>query len=507
MRFLFFLFWCYGNSLCSQPGFNITYKLGEGSASFANILLHKDTLVLHGVNIVKNTPPYEQAAMLVWADTNGNILKSRLYFDSLGRDFLYFSGEPFIRLKDGSGYLVSVNVRKNGALMKVNPAGDFISLTEYVDPTSITDFYRQIIEVEDGFYVAGYKQRTDYLMDGFVMKLDKNGKKRWEKYFDGISRSLRISNMLKTGPNQYIIGAGTTTPSGTPLAQANNSGIIWYTDSLMNIQRKWESPYSLEHGIVNDLRILPDNKLGYLTGRGVVFPVEKYYVQQPKVVVRDANFNLVSERILGTANSPLNRLYNTAPAPDGNYVSSGQLYVEGDRGALADWVYKMTPEGDSIWSVTDTLFYVEGGYAEHYLTGTVVLPGGSVIVCGRVDAYKGNAGKSWAWLLKISKDGCIEASNCVPISTSEEPLSSGGEIKAYPNPAGERAAFEVRLPPGMSAADLHIFDVNGRFIATFALTASGSVVWDTRSVISGVYYYRLTSSGGVSAAGKILVSH
>ncbi len=214
------------------------------------------------------------------------------------------------------------------------------------------------------------------------MKLDKNGKKRWEKYFDGYTRNLILANLSRLDANNYMIGIGTGPHVNTPLDQLSYSGQVLFLDSLMNVKKKWESSYSLEHGIVNDPRILPDGRIAYLTGRLEVFVTEKYTVQQPKFVLRDRDLNLISERTIGIPNSPYNLLYNTASSPDGNYVSSGQLYVDGDRG-----------------------------------------------------------------------------------------------------------------------------DVNGRFIATFALTASGSVVWDTRSVVSGLYYYRLTSSGGGFAAGKILVSH
>lgn len=478
----------WGNAL-SQPGFNLPYDFARVGAAFENILLYKDTLVMHGT-IFSETIPYKSGGMIAWADTNGNILKSRFYFDSLGRDFLYFYGEPFIRLSDGSGYLLSVNVRKNGALMKVNHNGDVVSLTEYVDNTSITDFYRQIIEVEDGFYVLGSKQRTwDYLSDVFIMKLDKNGKKVWEKSFDEPLYNLGVSSFLKLNNNSYVLGFGVSPSSTQPMEQNRYWGKILFTDSLMNVQRKWESIPSLEHGGIKDLRRLDNGNWVYLTDRVEVYPLEKYRVRQPKAIVRDANFNLISERVMGMPSGTLNNLYFTSPSPDGNYVSSGQMAVNGDRPALAGWVYKMTPEGDSIWSVLDTLFYVEGGYVEHYLTGTVVLPGGSTIVCGTVDAYKDNVGKSWAWLLKVSKDGCVEASNCVPVSDLESPENKDGFI-VYPNPANTFLHFND--PNQTQWEAIEIVDISGKTV--LRMNAPSDNRMDVGALTNGIYFVKFIKS-------------
>jgi hypothetical protein len=480
------IFWC-GKAL-GQPGFNLPFDFGRIGANFSNIILNKDTILLHGTAFTEDSP-YKTGLLITWADTNGNILKTRFHLDSLGKNFLYFYGNPFIRLKDGSGYLIFVHVRKNGALMKVNPNGDVVSLTEYVDNTSITDFYRQIIEVDDGFYVAGYKQRLDYLMDGFVMKLDKNGKKRWEKYYDSSGRNTGIGSFLILSPNEFALTTGSS-PNNTqvPINQRSYTNEFFITDSLMNIKKQWKSPMGLEFSS-QGLKNLSGQKWGHLSSDILLFPEDDNWTRQTKYIVRDKDFNKVNEVKLGTGSSRVNVLYNLNLCPDGNYVAAGEMFVGGNRPTQAGWLYKMTPEGDSIWSVLDTLFYIEGGYVEHYLTGTVVLPSGSVIACGIVDAYKGNAGKSWAWLLKVSKDGCIEASNCVPVSDLENPENKDG-FMVYPNPAGTFVYFNDPARTQWEAVE--IMDLSGKTV--LRMDAPSANQMDVGALTNGIYFVKFLKS-------------
>jgi|GEM_PF-1216503 len=86
-------------------------------------------------------------------------------------------------------------------------------------------------------------------------------------------------------------------------------------------------------------------------------------------------------------------------------------------------------------------------------------------------------------------------------------LEAGKTVKVRPNPARENATFELNLSRNLPA-DLQIFDANSRLIANFAsVSTSASVIWNTRSIVSGLYYYRIVSSGAVIASGKIFVNH
>lgn len=78
-------------------------------------------------------------------------------------------------------------------------------------------------------------------------------------------------------------------------------------------------------------------------------------------------------------------------------------------------------------------------------------------------------------------------------------------IIASPNPASTWVAFDYKLVFDKSEGLIRIFDINGRDIKTFEVTGKqGQQLWDTRSVIPGVYIYTI-STNGFSKSGKVII--
>ena len=52
------------------------------------------------------------------------------------------------------------------------------------------------------------------------------------------------------------------------------------------------------------------------------------------------------------------------------------------------------------------------------------------------------------------------------------------------------------LPDDMSKGMIKIIDVYGKIIETIAISGNqGQMIWDTRNIKSGIYYYTLNISG------------
>jgi hypothetical protein len=102
---------------------------------------------------------------------------------------------------------------------------------------------------------------------------------------------------------------------------------------------------------------------------------------------------------------------------------------------------------------------------------------------------------------------------------ASEPLTAEVETYAYPNPFSPR--FDVtrvhyRLPGGASTVTVEVFDFGMQRVRTLLHDAARSgqdeydAIWDGTDdsgsrVRNGVYFYRVTPSGGNPSWGKIMV--
>jgi len=82
----------------------------------------------------------------------------------------------------------------------------------------------------------------------------------------------------------------------------------------------------------------------------------------------------------------------------------------------------------------------------------------------------------------------------------------GPDVEVQPNPAGEWTTFNYSLPDVYSDGMIKISDVNGRIIETFVVSGTqGQMVWDTRKINNGVYFYTFEVNG-ILKSGKIVIS-
>jgi hypothetical protein len=82
----------------------------------------------------------------------------------------------------------------------------------------------------------------------------------------------------------------------------------------------------------------------------------------------------------------------------------------------------------------------------------------------------------------------------------------GGTVSVNPNPANNWTIFEYTLPDAETEGVIEITDFKGHVKELFKITGiQGQQIWDTRSVIPGVYFYTYTVNN-VSTNGKIIIS-
>jgi hypothetical protein len=447
MRYLITLIYCLALlRVNAQLGYSKTYDFDSPGMSFFNIKIQNDTLLVFGP-VYHESIPNLQGLFFAQLDTLGNLLSYHTYFDSLGGDLTARPHCTIYKLINGSGYIIPAGsfTRSTGIICFINGDGEFTKIVEHSDNTSQTEIYNTLIEINDGLLLFGTKSRLDFLIDIFVMKTDKLGNKLWEKYYDSPGRQWLLGTIYKENDNQYLIGAATTKPQNTPFNQLDYQTVFFRIDSSGNKLWQWESQLGLNEIGSSSLQKNNDGNWMYAGGEIMVFANQGYITKNTKIVIRDEDFNLIVEKIVSPPSSELNGFVDIQPTQDGNWLGIGAFTTPPlwtQPNALAGWMYKYDDNLDSIWSREDTVFYNTQIYTDHWLHGAVQLPSGSIIAAGQINVYHPAPGKSWGWLIKVSKDGCIDTLACSVSAIKNGNNYQMKNMKVFPNPTNGLLFFD-----------------------------------------------------------------
>lgn len=203
----------------AQSGFNKKYDLSLPATLFRNLVLDSDTLVLFGIGIQPN--PTQQGIVFAKMDTLGNVHQSKIILDDSGDSYTADLNYSIIKSSDNLGYVI-VGEPKSvyaGFLMKIDKNGNMISYKEQIDSTILVVFQRKVIELNDGFLIAGHKYVLDGTANIFLMKTDKSGNKLWEKSYGHPSVNDRLGAFIKISDNEFVIGSSHQSPQNTPILQ------------------------------------------------------------------------------------------------------------------------------------------------------------------------------------------------------------------------------------------------------------------------------------------------
>ncbi len=490
-----------------QVGFNKVSVFDFDGAGFSNVLYDDGYILLYG--LAKQTD-YPWGIFLAKLDTNGNVIWKKVHTDTLGEDFAYIGNLGFIKLKDNSGYALinSIFGPIDALLMIVDNKGNIVLSKEYLDISSTTDSYRKIIELDSGFLIGGDKQPKANPNDHqiFVMRTDKQGNKVWEKWFGLESRVDVLSSLMKVDDNEFVI-SWSSVNFYAPANEWTPATKMIAIDTLGNV--KWEQPFFFDEDGGIGLQKTGDGGWIYTTVRIITDGLNwGDWVSQAKLVRRDSSFNLMWEKEVGEPTSMYNYFLDLKPAPEGGYIGAGSyqesLAVYPDAYPTG-WMCRWSEQGDSLWSRKDKGLDIPNGYSESHLAAVAPLPSGSFIACG----YSDGPNNSWAWLIKVTRDGCIDTLLCMPSEVRPEPETNDGPVRVYPNPASEQVSFSFHFPAVAGKVSLRVIDLNGKTVHLWpALPAFGEAVWITQNIPSGLYYYCLaTADGTVFRSGRVVVSH
>ncbi|QQS31035.1 MAG: hypothetical protein IPM47_09000 [Sphingobacteriales bacterium] len=184
---------------------------------------------------------------------------------------------------------------------------------------------------------------------------------------------------------------------------------------------------------------------------------------------------------------------------------------------LTGWIFRLSPQGELFWSREFVYWEALGHYMPLY--AVTEDPYGDIVATGYANRPDPETGfwKGQAVLLKVNAMGCFGEGGCtdtaivhsVVTGMDTPPPQAGSDVAVSPVKVtwlgnGELAVF-YNLP-AHPAAQLHLYDIQGRHIATQPLPPYDIFTpLQTPPLPPGVYLYAAEQGGLVVARGKVAV--
>jgi hypothetical protein len=169
-------------------------------------------------------------------------------------------------------------------------------------------------------------------------------------------------------------------------------------------------------------------------------------------------------------------------------------------------------DGSTVWLRKDTVYVSPLLHInENHLSGIAHLSSGSIIAGGWVLSTEGGDLHQEAWLLKLSKDGCIEPGDCVTVPTKGPERANGPAFlhwQVFPNPAKDYTYLVPDMALQGKSAKVEIFDQKGTLahMAVFEIQTQQALRVNLRDLPPGLYTYQVTSEGKRVGGGRVMVA-
>jgi len=493
---------CCINFLQAQSAFNIAQPTQHPLTDVRDFLIHEDTIVTYGIGFNESTD-WRQGLVLNKFDSSGNLLLSRIILHPPG-DF-YSIGKTWgkiIRTSDGGFAMTAAPYYSNSAvLIKTDNNFNIQFIKEYPDTINLSNYFYKLLETPQGYLLYGAIQRPDFYDDGFIRHVDKAGNTIWFKYLQFSNFGNSVLDLASITDTNFIAAIGTETNFNP------NKGKVSFVKFNIDgtIKVSWSSKEEPNIGYIRKI-VQASEKQVISFGVFKTGNVGNTTFFQPTLAHLDSNFQTTWVSHFGRVSSLTASvlLWKFAPTTDGNYIGAGETLVKdgNDPSRRVGWLYKFSPEGDSIWERKINvpflpLYYTNNGY----FSGVGVLSSGNIVAGGT--ANEGN--KEYCWLVKISNDGCMDTLFCQSVSATQAPENRSALLQFSPNPAREQLRISYPAHPG--GGQIRLYDMQGKLQQNIALPeGSSSYVLPVQHLPEGIYFAHWLYAG-TSGVGKIVIGN
>ncbi len=488
----------------AQEGYNRLLKTDRAiSLTVDGITFYRDTIFLTGNASI--TSPGLVGAWHAAVDTTGEIIWESFLLDSSSHIIMNTPNNICVNDEYIYASLKYFNLQRLGWL-KLDHFGNLIDSSIF----PMEDVFihpNDIIAFGEHNYMFGYVNENNAGNGSYVIKTDLNGNIVWKRRFLPPSGNSGFADVVDHKDGRFSISSAVA--SDDFLKDNKIQG--WIKPWIFTIDTSGEIIESW-FGDENDERTFGYGPLLQVdSGDWIIGSTEyveqwsqgNYWIRRIPTISRlDSEFNLVWKKVFpvwpGYTDKWLDFEYDSVRH---KIMAVGERGVRYDStgGELSMWLVKLTPEGEVIWDIADTIISNTYNEVTHHTAGLAIAPSGSIYVAGYVDQYTDTPFQS-GWLVKATPDGCIETI-CTTTSLQEQITAKAGIQILFPNPV--RDEMRIRLPePTEERSALWIYNTQGMIVHQEPIDLQTHSF--STDLPDGVYFYELREGNAVRYIGKFV---
>ncbi len=505
--------------LCSltvygQEGFNNVYGEDWVGGVFNALELKGDTIYAFGTALEHDEPYW--GLLVARMDTSGNLIDYQIHYDEEGNEFTgNLTGRSVTKLSDGSGFAMAGRLfyQTENYFLKLDNYGQITHFKRYSQQQPEFGFttFRQILEIEDGFLILGSRTLVSInKLHMFVMRINHEGKKLWEKGFMPEGNRRFTGTVVVNESGDFLLAGGTSPFSTVP------PHLRLYTSLLISFDKdgeelwRFESEPTTEELGVGKLFFAPNGNLIYPSAKAFYASAQDLPTQQPVIVIRDSEFNLIERKYFGPDDRLNNQFFSFLELSSGWLAIGVKPYKYptaphgGKYNATTGWLLRVDEDIEKVWSRVDTARWSPNLGSENFLFDAVLLPSGSIIAGGY---YRDRENyRDYPWLIKVDKDGCMYADDCGTFITNVEEIIQDMEmqISIYPNPTTDKVNILIEEEIPDKDIRVQVYNMAGKLVYS-AVHQKRDIQLDISPLPSAPYNLIILQGQKVIGGKKIMV--
>ncbi len=325
-------------------------------------------------------------------------------------------------------------------IVKIDANGNKLWDKTYGGTTS--DILSSIINTSDGGFLLGGRSTSNISPDKsedsrgssdyWIIKIDANGNKLWDKTYGGDQGDLLYKILATTDGGYLLCGESQSGISGEK-SDPSNDFDFWVVKIDANGNKLWDKTFGADDRERSTTASLASDG-GFLLGGFSNSNISGDKSENAKggydywVIKLDSNGNKLWDKTIG--GSTQDELYGLASTSDNGFILGGasEANISGDKsenskGSSDYWIVKIDASGNIQWDKTI------GSSGYDFLTNVLQSTDGGFILCGSSssdisgDKTEDSRGNSDFWVVKTNASGNIQWDKTLGGDSADTPFT------------------------------------------------------------------------------------